>query len=79
MENSISHFSVKNERRKNSKAESKHKYQQGRMNRKDLARNGAFGELSSKIYNLCVLGTSASEKKEKKSKDDYNNGSDYDS
>ena len=74
----LSTWSLKNDRRKRARSESKHKYNQGRFNRKAYCVGGAFGDLPAALYNLCVIGTTASEKRVKNSKETYDNGSDYD-
>lgn len=75
---SITDWSIKNDRRKAAKKESRFKYTEGRYHRKTLSTNGAFGDLPARLYNLCVVGTSASEKREKKDKHTYDDRADYD-
>jgi len=71
-------YSIKNQRRKEARAVNRRKYLEGRINRKDLAHGGAFGQFTAKLYNLCVIGTSAPERNSKKSKQDYETRADYD-
>lgn len=78
MENKVNSWSVKNDRRKKCKQEGKHKFQQGRVNRKALATGGAFGDLAPALYNLCAMGTTSGDKQIKKTKETYDSGSDYD-
>lgn len=71
-------WELKNLRRKRAKEANRGKYLDGRHYRKALAPGGAFGEMPAKLYNLCVQGTSATMKHDKKSKDEYDKKSDYD-
>jgi len=75
----ITDWTVKNERRKDAKKNGSFIYQQGRYNRRTLATNGAFGDLPARLYNECVKGTTANEKREKKEKQTYEDKADYDS
>lgn len=50
-------FQLKNENRKLCHERSKKDYRNGRKARRLVARNGAFGDKSYKIWNLLIIGT----------------------
>lgn len=58
-------FADKNDRRKRARNQNLRRYAEGRVNRKAFASDGAFGNVSARIYNMCVIGTSALERNDK--------------
>jgi hypothetical protein len=71
-------FAIKNERRKAARTESSKDFRQGRQNRAAFAWGGAFGTDVARVWNDCVLGTSASPREDKRSAQDHEDGADYD-
>lgn len=74
----LTSFTLKNERRREAKKASSATYRQGRQNRRNFAWKGAFGIEVARVYNDCVIGTSARTRVAKASKEELDDNADYD-